>query len=78
MIIKDIHVAIYSSFIQDEWSFMENPYSQNYRFSEHLVKLDDQTTYLKTFLGGRPVCITINNNGSIMNHARKNETVTFW
>jgi hypothetical protein len=59
-------------------STMENPYSQNYRFSEHLVKLDDQTTYLKTFLDGRPVCITINNSGSIMNHARKNETVTFW
>ena len=59
-------------------STMENPYTQNYRFSEYLVKLDDQTTYLKTFLDERPVCITMNNSGSIMNHARKNEIVTFW
>ena len=33
---------------------MENPYSQNYRFSERLVKLDEQTTYLKIFLNERP------------------------
>jgi len=59
-------------------STMEDRYSQNSRFSEYRVKIDDRTTYPKTFLDGLAVCITINNGVSIMNHGRKNENVTFW
>lgn len=38
---------------------------------KRLVKLDDQTTNLKSFPDGTPLYITIKNNGSIINQARK-------
>ena len=68
-------------FIKTAWwklSTMENPYTQNHRFSEHLVKLDDQTSYFKILLDEWPVSIIIDSSTSITNHARKNENVTFW